>query len=119
MAYGVLPPQRPVLLIFALMQALRAAHNRSLEVLAEAEARLQEEQAAKAGRVAKAQQAAEEKAAAAALAAKQLAAAIQIQAAWRGYKVGARGRLQAQQPTCRSLHFGCHVLWMSCKATHA
>lgn len=73
------------------LQALRAAHNRSLEVLAEAEARLQDEQAAKAGRVAKAQQEAEEKAAAAALGAKQLAAAIQIQAAWRGFKVGPGG----------------------------
>jgi hypothetical protein len=38
------------------LQALRAAHNRSLEVLAEAEARLKDETAAKAGRDEKAQQ---------------------------------------------------------------
>lgn len=38
------------------LQALQAAHNRSLEVLAEAEARLKDEAAAKAGRDAKAQQ---------------------------------------------------------------
>lgn len=37
-------------------QALRAAHNRSLDVLAEAEARLKDEAAAKAVRDAKAQQ---------------------------------------------------------------
>lgn len=40
----------------ACAQALRAAHNRSLEMLAEAEARLKEEAAAKAVRDEKAQQ---------------------------------------------------------------
>jgi hypothetical protein len=42
--------------VCATLQALQAAHNRSLEVLAEAEARLKDEAAAKAGRDAKAQQ---------------------------------------------------------------
>jgi hypothetical protein len=86
-------------------------------VLAEAEARLQEEQAARAGRVAKAQQAAEDKAAAAALAAKQLAAAIQIQAAWRGFKVGTT---VVQTGACTlSLHCDCRMMWLLCQHTHA
>jgi hypothetical protein len=68
---------------------LRATHAHDLERLAEAKARLKDELAAKAARDAKAEEEAEEAAAEKALQARQLAAAITIQAAWRGYKVGA------------------------------
>lgn len=67
---------------------LRATHAHDLDRLAEAEACLRDELAAKAARDAKAEEEAEEAAAEKALQARQLAAAITIQAAWRGYKVG-------------------------------
>lgn len=78
-------------------QVLRATHAHDLELLAEAEARLNDEQAAKAARDAKAQQEADEAAAEKALKARQQAAAVTIQAAWRGYKVRRRLHMLAAQ----------------------
>jgi hypothetical protein len=74
--------------VLPVLQVLRATHAHDLERLAEAEARLKDELAAKAARDAKAEEEAEEAAAEKALQARQLAAAITIQAAWRGYQVG-------------------------------
>lgn len=68
------------------LEVLRATHAHDLERLAEAEACLRDELAAKAARDAKAEEEAEKAAAEKALQARQLAAAITIQAAWRGYK---------------------------------
>ncbi len=68
-------------------QVLRATHAHDLERLAEAEARLRDETAAKAARDAKLQEEADEQEAEKVLQARQLAAAITIQAGWRGYKV--------------------------------